>query len=164
MAWWWWWWLVGVVPGVPALTPCARHACLLLFVCVRVCVCVCVCVCCRYATGDAVWDEDIGDFLTLDFNIVGDGLFHTYYIPLYGFREPIPVVQTPITQLRLLPAINAALGQSIAIDFIRIAEGVWLRDDPVPAAAVRTTSIVCSSCVVWCVVCGSADDSGGGGL
>lgn len=66
----------------------------------------------------------MGDFRTLEFDIIGDGLFHTYYVPLYGFREPIPVVQHQITQLRLEPALQAALGQSLAIDFVRIVEGV----------------------------------------
>ena len=80
------------------------------------------CFAIRYATGDAVWDENVGDFLSLDFDIIGDGFFHTYYVPMYDFREPIPVVQHQITQLRLYPALNAALGQSVAIDFIRVVE------------------------------------------
>lgn len=41
----------------------------------------------------------------------------------YGWREPTPIVQHNITQLRLLPALQAAVGQSLAIDFIRIVEG-----------------------------------------
>lgn len=74
----------------------------------------------RYATGDAMWDG--GDFLTLDFDLIGDGRFHTYYVNLYNFRSPIPEVQHNITQLRLMPALEAAVGQSVKIDFIRIAE------------------------------------------
>ena len=99
----------------------------------------------------------MGDYLTLEFDIIGDGLFHTYYVPLYSFREPIPVVQHQITQLRLEPALQAALGQSLAIDFIRIAEGTC---GPLGRAALigRTLTVVSTACCllpvcvrVWCV-------------
>ena len=33
----------------------------------------------RYATGDAVWEDS---YYIRQFDINGDGLFHTYYVPL----------------------------------------------------------------------------------
>lgn len=90
----------------------------------------------RYATGDPDWTEDVSTWLELEFDVIPDGQYHTYYIPLYDFRNPTPVLQDYITQLRLhpvnslaslnekLPLVTEAprLGQVVHVDFIRIAK------------------------------------------
>ena len=75
----------------------------------------------EYRTGDAVWRD--GEYFERSVEIIGDGRFHVYYIPLFDQRNPTPQPQITITQLRFFPATPARAGESAIVDWIRIMKG-----------------------------------------
>ncbi len=73
--------------------------------------------------GRAVWNLTDPTQWEVQFGLIPDGQYHVYYVPLYPFKLTQPAPQRNITQMRLRPVKQAAVGQVVKVDWIRMVRG-----------------------------------------
>ena len=73
--------------------------------------------------GEAVWNLTDPTEWEVQFDVIPDGQYHVYYVPLFPFKLTSPEVQLNLTQMRLNPVWGASNGQAVKIDWIRVVRG-----------------------------------------